>query len=234
MKSVVTPAVLALLLFAAGAVCRALGGAQERIAHAGAQLATMEFAAAADAGEPDRSPSSVARLPILGAAMVSDADAARGTAAYWLRRYEDLKLTRDAGGALVERDPRLLLLGANAAYRAARIDPADRSAAVERLQIVVQTYADVLKSGGPEDAMRDAAYNYELTARMRSALEAPPAKVAAPAAPAAGERAAIHGTIGGTPKAVPSKSFKVVVPKRGDERENNPEAGQGQQKVRRG
>jgi hypothetical protein len=26
----------------------------------------------------------------------------------------------------------------------------------------------------------------------------------------------------------------VIVPKRGDERENNPEAGQGQQKVRRG
>jgi hypothetical protein len=99
---------------------------------------------------------------------------------------------------------------------------------------VIQNYADVLKSGGPEDAMRDAAYNYELAARMRSALEAPPAKVAAAAPVVASEGAAIHGTIGVAPKPVPPKSFKVIVPKRGDERENNPEAGQGQQKVRRG
>ena len=45
-------------------------------------------------------------------------------------------------------------------------------------------------------------------------------------------------TLHGHPGAPPTKSemsqFKIVIPKRGDERKDNPEAGKGGQKIRKG
>src|SRR5437763_2214098 len=136
MKSPFTPLILALLLLAAGALCWALGQAQDVVARANTAVATMEFGAVAsetgnpgnpgnpgnndgkDADELERALGYAGRLPLIGAGMTSDAKEARVTAAYWLGRYDALPLERDAGGAPLERDPKVLLLTANAGYRA--------------------------------------------------------------------------------------------------------------------
>jgi hypothetical protein len=55
-----------------------------------------------------------------------------------------------------------------------------------------------------------------------------------PAVDANAARPTIHGRPGGPPKNADMNQFKIVVPKRSDERDNNPEGGQGQEKVRKG
>ena len=113
------------------------------------QVATLDYGAVADDdGELDDGFWPFARrgCPAFGDEMAYAATSGRATAAYWLGRYEGLALERDAGGVLVERDPRLLLLAANAAFRASRLDTVDRDTALERLDIIVSNYADVLKS----------------------------------------------------------------------------------------
>ena len=246
MKSTLTPLILALLLLAAGFVCWTLGEAQDVVARAKTEVATLEFGAVApgnndghDAAELEQSLGYAGRVPVVGTDMSIDAKDARVTAAYWLGRYDALALERDAGGAPVEHDPEVLLLAANATYRAARLETVDRQTALERLETIIRNYADVLKGSAAVPAghvSSDAAYNYEFAVRTRDVLErargnAPPAP-----APAAGAEAppSIHGRTGGPPKNADASKFKIVVPKRSDERDNNPEGGQGQEKVRKG
>ena len=75
--------------------------------------------------------------------------------------------------------------------------------------------------------------NEKFAVRRRDALER-----TRPPAPAAAGNAepppSIHGRPGGPPKSADANKFKIVVPKRSDERDNNPEGGQGQEKVRKG
>jgi len=245
MKSTLTPLIVALLLLVAGGVCWTLGEAQDRIARAKTEVATLEFGAVAtgngdghDAAELEQSLGYAGRVPVIGTDMSIDAKDARVTAAYWLGRYDALALERDAGGAPVEHDPEVLLLAANATYRAARLDTVDRQTALERLETVIRNYADVLKGSAAapaEHVLSDAAFNYEFAVRTRDILErargnTPPA----PAAAGAEAPPSIHGRPGGPPKNADASKFKIVVPKRSDERNNDPEGGQGQEKVRKG
>jgi hypothetical protein len=243
MKSTITPLVLAFLLLVAGAVCWTLGQAQDRIARATTEVATMEFGAVAtgspgsengtDAGELERSLGYASRVPVLGTDITRDAKDARSTAAYWLGRYDALALERDAGGAPVERDPAALLIAANAGYRASRLDTADRQTALARLESIIRNYGDVLKSSDGGDVLGDAAYNFEFAVRTRDALERARPNAPPPAADDREPAPSIHGRPGGPPKDTDSK-FKIVVPKRSDERNTDPEGGQGQEKVRKG
>ena len=66
----------------------------------------------------------------------------------------------------------MLLLAANAAFRASAPQGADRRDAVERLDGVIRAYAEVLRKD-PSDA--DAAYNYEYVVRLRDTLAKAPA-----------------------------------------------------------
>ena len=247
MKRTVTPLVLAFLLLAAGGVLWTLGQAQDRIARAKTDVATMEFGAVApenpgnndgqDADELERSLGYAGRVPVIGTDMTSDAKDARVTAAYWLGRYDALAFERDAGGAPVEHDPKALLLAANAGYRASRLDTVDRQTALERLESIIRNYADVLKGSAADAAghiSSDAAFNYEFAVRTRDVLER--ARANTPPAAAAGTEPppSIHGRPGGPPKNADASKFKIVVPKRSDERNDNPEGGQGQEKVRKG
>jgi hypothetical protein len=240
MKNSITPLIVAIVLLAAGWLAWSLGAAQDRIARAKSDVATLEFGAVAPGGreaeELDRSLGYAARLPILGAAMTSDANNARVTAAYWLERYDALVLERDAGGAPVEHDPDVLLLAANAGYRASRLAGIDHQTALGRLDTIIRNYGDVLKSNMGElgeAVLDDAAYNYEFAVRTRDVLER--AKANAPTPVSNGvPPPSIHGHAGGPPKNVDANKFKIVVPRRSDERDNNPEGGQGQQKLRRG
>ena len=118
-----------------------------------------------------------------------------------------------------------------------RLDTVDRQTALERLETIIRNYADVLKGSAAVPAghvSSDAAYNYEFAVRTRDVLEK--AKANTPPAPAANAEAppSIHGRPGGPPKNADASKFKIVVPKRSDERDNNPEGGQGQEKVRKG
>jgi hypothetical protein len=211
-----------------------LGQAEERIARAKSQIATLEYVAVADdEGELDRSLLYAARVPGSGSGVTEATRDARATAEYWLGRYDALALERDAGGAPVEHDPELLLLAANAAYRATKFNGVDRDTAVERLETLVRNYADVLKSAPGNRVLIDAAYNYELAARTRDTLERVRANAVLPTAPVP-PPSSIHGRQGGPPKNADKNQFRVVIPKRSDERNQDPEGGQGQQRLRRG
>lgn len=249
MKRMLAPLVVALLLFAAGAVSWTLGQAEEQVARLKTQVSTMEYTALApdlaegagdtgNGGDERRANGDgpltyAARVPGLGGAMTGELRDGRATANYWLSRYDALVLERDAGGTLVERDPRLLLLAANATYRASHLDTADRDTALDRLQVIVRNYADVLRSAPTDDALIDAAYNYEFAARLLSQLERArgatlPQKLDDQQPPT------IHGQPGGPPVGADTNQFRVVVPKRSDERSTEPEGGQGQDRLRRG
>jgi hypothetical protein len=245
MKRILAPLVVAVLLFVAGLATWMLGQAEERVARAKSQLSTLDYEAlAADAGSASDdavgddgldgpSLADATRLPGYGAELTSQTSGARATAAYWLSRYDELALERDAGGALIERDPRLLLLAANAAYRASGLETAGRDTALELLQIIVGNYADVLKTSPVDDALIDAAYNYEFAVRARSTLERARGATLPPK-PADQHPSSIHGQIGGPPKGGDPNQFRVVVPKRSDERSNDPEGGQGGNRTRKG
>jgi hypothetical protein len=234
MKRMLMPIVVAVLLAGAGAVFWTLGNAEERLARVQTSVATLDHAAVADGqDEADGAIAYAARVPGLGEPLLTSAKDRRATAEYWLARYDALALERDAGGAPVETDPVILLLAANAAYRTARAGPLDRAGALERLDAVVRNYGDVLRSSADTAVLEDAAYNYEFTWRIRSVLE----RARSGSLPAADAEAApptIHGHPGAPPETVDMNQFKIVVPKRSDERDNNPEGGQGQEKVRKG
>ena len=44
----------------------------------------------------------------------------------------------------------------------------------------------------------------------------------------------LHGKPGGPPPATDMNQFKIVIPKRGEERKDAPDAGKGGQKIRKG
>ena len=229
MKSILTPTILALVLLAAGLVCWTLGQAEDRVARVTTEVMTMGYKAVAEDAEPlDASLAYAARVPLIGDDLGSAVRDDQASANYWLGRYDVLTLKRDSGGALVERDPQLLLFAANAAYRANELEPADRQTSIQRLQAIVTYYADLVKIH-PE--LFDAAYNYEFTARLRSTLER------SPKAPKVAEdkvQPAIHGQPGAPAKGAAANKLNIIVPKSGDERTNSPEAGAGGQRVRKG
>ena len=132
-------------------------------------------------------------------------------------------------------------MAANAAFRTSAPQVGDRKAAVERLDAVIQQYADVLRKD-PNNA--DAAYNYEFVSKMRDTLAKAPAKgsperqeggrkpelvsVDLPAGPT------IHGRPGGPPEGTPMSDFKTITPMRYDEREEQMDPGRGKEIRRKG
>lgn len=243
MKSILTPAILAILLAAAGGVFWTVGHAEQRLADAHKQLALLQYTdAGATSDEAAAQPPMIQRVGGFAEADAKDAHHLKVTSEYWQGQYAALEPKRDAGGAITERDPDVLLHAANAAFRASQGET-DRNLAVRRLDSVVKTYAEVLKTAasGPNGA--DAAYNYEYAIRLRDNLS----KAKGPTvkgAPTAAKTAAIesdlpagptvHGRPGGPPAAASMAQFKIVIPKRGEERKDDPQAGKGGTKIRKG
>jgi hypothetical protein len=242
-KSIVIPAVLAVVLAVAGWGFWTLGHTEQRLADAHTQLAVLQYSdAASESDAATAEPPLVERLVAqggLGDADAKDARQLRATADYWQARYAALEPKRDAGGAITEKDPDVLLFAANAAFRAGQHET-DRNVALRRLDGIVKTYAEVLKNGGSH---ADAAYNYEYAIRVRDALTrakqiAPPKAAARAAAEAVDSDLpagpTLHGKPGGPPAAASMAQFKIVIPKRGEERKDDPQAGKGGTKVRKG
>lgn len=241
MKSVIAPLVLAIVFAVAGAAFYAAGQTEKRLADVHNELATLQYAAASDESERvENDLGAVRRVPQVGQQAVADLRDARVTAAYWAGGYGAIAPQKDANGAVTETDPQVLFLAANAAFRSSQSD--DRAATLRKLDTVVKNYGDVLRNS---PGHVDAAYNYEYAVRVRESLaKAKPASAARsaktqpkPAAEVAGDLPAgptLHGRPGGPPPATDMAQFKIVIPKRGEERKDNPEAGKGGVKVRKG
>lgn len=241
MKSVVIPALLAVAFAIAGYAFWTMGKTEQRLADAHKALSVLEYANASDESDASvASPPLVQRIGGLGRGEQVDARQLHATADYWQSHYAALEPKRDAVGAITESDPDVLLLAANSAFRASQGD-SDRNSALRKMDAVVKTYAEVLKH---DAASAEAAYNYEYAIRTRDALaKAKPAAKAASAAKTAAAASTesdlptgptLHGHPGGPPAKTDMAQFKIVIPKRGEERKDDPQAGKGNVKVRKG
>lgn len=175
--------------------------------------------------------------------LTDDVRVATATVSYWLGRYESV--TADTGN--VEADAEVLLLAANAAFRAAQRDPSAGPAAVQQLDGVLNAYASALKAApngagaSGMSAAKTAAYNYEYVARLRdqAARSQGKASKAAPllAVEAAGDLPAgptIHGRPGAPPPEARMEDLKMLAPMEYGDREAQPEATPGGKRDRKG
>jgi hypothetical protein len=251
MKSALAPFLVAIALTLAGGALWMAGRTETRLADVHKQMATLQYADAQSSGSAvEETLGLERRVPVLGKAAENDARDIRATAGYWRNDYAAIAPKHDANGVITETDPGILLLTANAAFRASQA-AGDRLDTVRRLDGVVKGYAEVLKAQSAacagdaacEARSVDAAFNYEYAIRTRDML----AKARGPAsAKSAAKMAAktdesdlpsgptLHGRPGGPPPAVDMNQFKIVIPKRGEERKDAPDAGKGGQKIRKG
>jgi hypothetical protein len=237
MRSVAGGFVLAVALFAAAFLFWQEARQVRRMAGARQRLATVHYDA--EDGLPEGR-TALNRLPL--STLDEQVGRHRATVAYWREKYRELAgRLPSAGGNNAESttDPAIMLLGANASFRASQADMSDRGATVERLDRVIQAYADVLRAA-PGDA--DASYNYEFVTRFRDtfAKAKPPRRGEKPAPPEQADASpdlpigpTIHGRPGGPPPDVPMEKFRTVTPMRFEEREEM-DPGQGPPPRRRG
>ena len=168
--------------------------------------------------------------------LAADARLGQATAGYWRGQYADaMDIGRD------EIDPDLLLVAANAAFRASQREGSAGQTGVQRLDGVLQSYAAVLKAA-PRHA--EAAYNYEFVARARDAMaraalgKARPEPIAAaPARDATSDLPmgpTLHGRPGAPPPDVKAEDFKIIAPMEFGDREAQPEPTPGAKLPRKG
>jgi len=165
---------------------------------------------------------------------------------YWQSRYDKLTDMSNITGSQAVNDPDLLLVAANASFRA--IPPptaADRKAAIDKLDGVISSYADILRRN---PAMSDAAFNYEFVYRIRDGLsKLPPNRnpakdpkdkdkkdAAASVSIDLPNGPTIQGRPGGPPDGTDMSDFKTISPMRYDEREEQMDPGQGRKIQRKG
>jgi hypothetical protein len=247
-RAVSVRAVLIALLAGAGWLCWTAGQLQSRLADANGRMIMLQYdGSLSEYDDIEQSLGYVERLPAAAARIVAALDESRATALYWDRRYGALSLARDASGQLVETNPDVLFLAANALYRAGRRTDADRAAIVGALDVAIATYADVLRQ---TPGHIDAAYNYEYAVRARDAAarrgDAPRDRPTGGGPPRVGNDDSapqhdlpagptLHGRPGAPPPDQENSTFKVLVPTQPEERQGNPDqAGEGSRRVRKG
>jgi hypothetical protein len=218
MKSVVGIFIIAVVLFLGGALCLSESRAMRRAAVREQRLATLQYEADSAAATRD---SLADRLP-LPFVQTESPETQRAAVNYWKARYEALTPLIDGTGERPSSDPDLLLIAANATFRAKPVVADNQRGSVERLDSVMQAYGDVLRA---DPNSLDAAYNYEYIARLRDAV----AKGRFQVRPAKDQKTAglsddlpvgptLHGRPGGPPPEVPMADFKTFTPLQNDER----------------
>lgn len=234
MKTAAGAFILALVLFAAGGLFWSEARLTRSVAAVHQRLATLNYDSDEEIGNTT---SILNRLPLPNAS-IADIETERATANYWLARYEALTPLTGTSGSRPASDANVLFVAANATFRSSHPELGNPKAAVERLDGVMQAYADVLRSN---PNFLDAAYNYEYVAKLRDTL----AKGKALPKPAKDPRGAdvsvdlpagptLHGRPGGPPADVPMGDFKTLSPMRFDEREEQSQPGKGAAPKRRG
>lgn len=241
MRTIVGQLVLALALFVAGVACWMEARLVRRLAEAHERLATVHY----DTEDGiDETMTVVNRLPWPGGSVAGDIGRHRATVAYWRAQYRELMASLPSAGGNVSaatNDPQIMLVAANAAFRASQANTSDRPATLERLDGVIQAYADALRRA-PD--MADASYNYEYVSRFRDtfARSKPPARGATAAKAVAPidnvsmdlpTGPTIHGVPGGPPPSTSMERFKTITPLRFDEREQG-DPGRGAPTRRKG
>jgi hypothetical protein len=239
MKTIAGGLILAVLLFAGGALCQAESRHSKRLADAQLRLATLKFG---DVTDLDEDTTLLEKMPPPIGLPPNAEERHEATVSYWMARYTSLTDLTSAANGPAPTDGETLLLAANAAYRTSAPQSADKKGAVQRLDSVIQAYADVMRR---DPSLSDAAYNYEYVARLRDQLakaanaknakdakkgpaEPPDVSVDLPTGPT------IHGRPGGPPEGTPMSDFKTVTPMRYDEREEQMDPGLGKKIQRKG
>ena len=237
MKSVVGGIVLAIALFVVGVAARNEADVTRRVAEAHRRLATLHY----DTDENiDSAPGLWDKLPLPLPSNGDDVKRHHATVSYWLARYEELTKMASATGAQALTDPAGIFTAANAAFRNVAPQLVDRKAAVERLDAVIQQYADVLRK---DPSYSDAAYNFEFVTRVRDAVAKAPASKGGIKSPVSQPALVsvdlptgptVHGRPGGPPEDVPMSDFKTVTPMSYEEREEQMDPGRGAPIKRKG
>lgn len=220
---------LSLALFVAGAACWTEARLVRRVAEAHERLATLHYDT--DDGI-DEAMTVVNQLPWPMESLGDDIGRYRAAVSYWQSQYRELmRVLPSASGnaAAATNDPEIMLVAANAAFRASQADMSDRTATVERLDRVIQAYEDVLRVAPNSD---DAAFNYEYVSRFRDGFARSRQPIRSGGDPKAVAGAAdvaidlpagptVHGRPGYPPPNMPMGRFKVIAPMRFDEREES-------------
>lgn len=237
MKTVAGGFLIAIALFAGAAASWSEARLARRVADARQRLATLHY----DTDDGIEDTTVMSRLPWRMGTLGSEVGRYRATVAYWQSRYRELmgSLPAAGGNTAATTDPEVMFVAANAAFRASQADITDRSATVDRLDRVIQAYADVLRLS-PE--LADASFNYEFVSKFRDSFaKSRPARGAAkepkrvPADPTIDLPAGptVHGHPGAPPPDVTMERFRTITPMRFDEREES-EPGRGPAPRRRG
>lgn len=238
MKTVAGRLVIAVLLFAAAAAFVSEARRSRQAADTHERIATLQYARSSFAFDDEEAP---AMVPLPFGALADERLRQQALTSYWRVEYDTLT---DPGGLLGQAadtaatDPQLLFVAANASFRSAlERQGGDRAAAVERLDRVVDAYAEVLRS---DPSYTDAAFNYEYVSRVRDRLargakpprprEGTPQIIPSPDLPTG---PTIHGLPGGPPPEIPGSDFRTLAPMPYDEREET-DPGQGPAPRRRG
>ena len=248
MKAILGQALVALVIVGAGALLWRAGQVAGRMADAQQDLALLRYnAPAADYGDIEQSVGYARLVPWVTNGVIGEVRRQRTAAEYWQSRYTTMSLQRDTHGVVLEDDPALLFLAANATYRASQRDNADRQGLLRGLDVTLKSYTDVLKK---DPALVDAAYNYEYVSKLRDSIARPrPAKPGEPKAAAVRKPApegtvlmagdlpdgvTLHGQPGAPPPNADMSQFKLHIPIRPEERKAGEEAGKGGPKQRKG
>jgi hypothetical protein len=234
MKSIATSLLLALACFIGAVIASRVGSETERLAAAHQRLAILQYDTAQAIDDPSNT-GEQSRWQLR--ALTGDVRRHQTEVTYWLGRYSALTPLIDGGATETARDPGVMFIAANAAFRSTRPETGDRKSAVERLDSVMQAYAEVLRA---DPTMADASFNYEYVARARDMIakgvkqpkvEKDPTDALATDLPVG---STVHGRHGAPPATVPMDDFKTISPMRFDEREDQAQPGRGATQRRRG
>lgn len=237
MKSVIVQFAIAAVLFIAGAAAWNESKTAQRVADAYQRFAMLKYDVDDRIGE---TASLLDRVPLPVETLGSDVRRHRSRVAYWRSEYATLTSPLEATEQqLVGADPTLMMVRANASYRASLSRLGD-AAILERLDGIINAYADVLRA---DPGRADASYNYEYVVRFRDRLakmrprdrtpknlfpaEEVIESVDLPTGPT------IYGRPGGPPPEIPGNQFKTIAPMPYDEREET-DPGRGASPRRRG
>lgn len=235
MRAVVGRTVLALVFLVAGGLLWTVGRLEQRVADGARHLATLE-SDTATAGPDDTQPSrALARFLPWVADRLAEMRWQRVTRQYFLSSDATVMPER-LGDAPAPTDSRIQFLMANVEFHAARRTRGDRQTLLRKLDGVIKSYADGLKSSPGND---DAVYNFELAARTRNALAKRPRNSAGTETIDDEEsngppgKPPLHGKVGEAPPPAQMRQFNLLAPQRPDERRER-EAGKGAKPVRKG
>lgn len=210
MKGVIGCVALALLLVAAGVIFVAVSRLEGRLADAHEQAATLQFDQAQQSVDAAVEYSGYTDwVPRLGGELRQEIRVRQAALQYWQRKYDALVAEQPPAAANSESLVDLQLVVANAAFRVGQAQATTRAEQVEALDDAVARYATVLRNG---EWRRDAAFNYEYSARLRDEI----AKGRKPAA-VANKGETDLGFQGG-PAAAVKERFEIYIPLEGGER----------------